>query len=78
MTKAVAPRTKPKAPSRRKPYGSSTRFMNRQELANLLGLHVETVKRREKTAGWPRPVRISSKVVIYDRTDIERFLQEAK
>jgi predicted DNA-binding transcriptional regulator AlpA len=51
--------------------------MNRQELANLLGVHVETVKRREKTDSWPRPVRITSKVVLYDRTDVERFLQEA-
>ena len=52
--------------------------MSRQEFANLLGLHVETIKRREKTAGWPHPVRIGSKVVLYDRSDIERFLQEAK
>jgi hypothetical protein len=74
MSKAL--RTKPKA--RRKPYGSSPRFMNRQEFATLLCLHVETVKRREKDPGWPHPVRVSSKTVLYDRTDVERFLQEAK
>jgi hypothetical protein len=52
--------------------------MNRQEFATLLCLHVETVKRREKDPGWPHPVRVSSKTVLYDRTDVERFLQEAK
>jgi predicted DNA-binding transcriptional regulator AlpA len=52
--------------------------MSRQEFANLLGLHVETIKRREKIEGWPRPVRIGSKVVLYDRGDIEKFLREAR
>jgi predicted DNA-binding transcriptional regulator AlpA len=67
---------KPKA---RKRYvrRTSSRFMQRQELADILAVHVETIKRREKTTkGWPRPVRIGSKIVMYDRADVERFLQE--
>jgi predicted DNA-binding transcriptional regulator AlpA len=75
MTKAA--RTKPKI-SRRKPSGSSSRFMSRQEFADLLGLHVETIKRKEGTDGWPRPVRIGPKTILYDRSDVEKFLQESK
>jgi hypothetical protein len=57
----------------------SQRFMSRYEFADLIGVHVETIKRREKEApGWPVPVKISRKIVMYDRGDIERFLQEAK
>jgi hypothetical protein len=53
--------------------------MSRQEFADLIAVDVETIQRREKRAkNWPTPVRISQKIVLYDRADVERFLQEAK
>jgi hypothetical protein len=67
---------KPK-PQRRQRRVSS-RFMSQQELADILAVNVQTVRRRAGTPGWPSPLRIGNKLVLFDRTDVERFLQEAK
>jgi len=55
----------------------SARFMSPQELADILAVNVQTVRRRAGTPGWPTPVRLGQKIVLFDRTDVERFLQEA-
>jgi hypothetical protein len=52
--------------------------MNQQELADILAVHVQTVRRKAGTPGWPTPVRLGQKIVLFDRSDVERFLQEAK
>jgi len=67
-------RTKPQRRQRR----VSSRFMSQQEFADLIAVNVQTVRRRAGTPGWPTPVKIGQKLVLFDRTDIERFLQEAK
>jgi len=56
----------------------SARLMSPQELADILAVNVQTVRRRAGTPGWPTPVRLGQKIVLFDRTDVERFLQEAK
>jgi hypothetical protein len=73
-----APAKKPA--KKRRPYVRrvSARFMDRQELASILAVHVETVKRREgKVHGWPTPVRVGNKAILYERSDVERFLRNA-
>jgi hypothetical protein len=72
---------KPKSQRQRRQRQVSARFTDQQGFADLLGLHVETIKRREKEGsieGWPTPIRIGGKIKLYERSDIERFLQESK
>jgi hypothetical protein len=71
---SVAKKPKPQRRVRR----VSPRFMSQQELADLIGVNVQTVRRKAGTPGWPTPVRIGQKLVLFDRTDIERFLREGK
>jgi hypothetical protein len=56
----------------------SARFMSQQELADILAVNVQTIRRKAGTPGWPTPVRLGQKIVLFDRTDVERFLREAK
>ena len=56
----------------------SARFMNQQELADILAVNVQTVRRKAGTPGWPTPIRFGQKIVLFDRTDVERCLQAAK
>ena len=59
----------------------SARFMSREEFADLIGVDARTIIRREKNGSipnWPRPVKIGYKIRLYDRIDVERFLQESK
>jgi predicted DNA-binding transcriptional regulator AlpA len=70
---------KPKA--RRCVRRISARFMSREEFADLIGVNVRTIIRNEGDGtikGWPTPVKIGNKIRLYDRSDVERFLQEAK
>jgi len=57
--------------------------MQRQEIADMIGVHVETIKVWESNPdrtpkGWPAPLRIGDKIVLYEREDIDRFLREAR
>jgi DNA-binding XRE family transcriptional regulator len=59
----------------------SARFMSREEFADLIGVDARTIIRREKNGSipnWPRPVKIGHKIRLYDRIDVERFLEESK
>jgi hypothetical protein len=59
----------------------SPRFMSREEFANILAVDVRTILRNEKKRTdkrWPTPIRIGSKIILYDRTDVESFLQQSK
>jgi excisionase family DNA binding protein len=51
--------------------------MDRSELAELLGIHTETVKRLEREKKLPQPSRFTGKIIRYDRAVIEQFLKEA-
>jgi predicted DNA-binding transcriptional regulator AlpA len=68
---------KSKAHRALRPKPRSHRYMDRDELAELLGVHRETIKRLEREKKVPQPIKISRKIVLYDRTAVERFLQEA-
>jgi DNA-binding transcriptional MerR regulator len=50
--------------------------MDRREFAELLGIHVETLKRLERQGKIPKPSRFGG-ILRYDRSVVERFLQEA-
>ena len=55
--------------------------MSRDEFANILAVDVRTILRNEKNRTdkrWPTPVRIGSKIILYDRVDVESFLQQSK
>jgi predicted DNA-binding transcriptional regulator AlpA len=59
----------------------SARFMTTLEFADLIGVTTRTIQRRTRDrdiAGWPTPVRITPTVLLYERADVERFLQEAR
>jgi predicted DNA-binding transcriptional regulator AlpA len=70
-----------KTKARRRQRKISPRFMSREEFANILAVDVRTILRNEKRKTdkrWPTPVRIGSKIILYDRTDVESFLQQSK
>jgi predicted DNA-binding transcriptional regulator AlpA len=52
-------------------------YLSRNDLAALLDVHLETIKRLEREGKLPAPVRITSKLVRYDKAVIEKFLQDA-
>jgi predicted DNA-binding transcriptional regulator AlpA len=52
-------------------------LLTRHDVAALLDVHFETVKRLERAGKFPRPVRITPKIVRYDKAAIEKFLQDA-
>jgi len=49
------------------------RFLTREEVAGLFRSHPRTVKRREASAGFPKPIQFGGKV-LYDRASIERWI----
>jgi predicted DNA-binding transcriptional regulator AlpA len=52
-------------------------LLTRHDLAALLDVHFETVKRLEREGRLPAPIRISSKVIRYDKAEVQKFLQDA-
>jgi hypothetical protein len=70
-------------PKKRKKYKRkiSARFMFTNEFADLLGVTNRTVQRRtadQSIEGWPTAIRIGSNITMYERSDVERFLFEAR
>jgi predicted DNA-binding transcriptional regulator AlpA len=53
-------------------------YITRQELAAALNLHLESIKRLERTGKLPQPIRITPKIVRYERSVIEQFLKDAR
>ena len=64
---------KPKTYRRRK----SKRLITRPQLAEELGIHVETAKRWERAGKLPRPYKFGGKVAFYDREQVEKAIQES-
>src|SRR6516162_6241311 len=52
-------------------------YLTRSDLAALLEVHFETIKRWEREGKLPRPSRFGPKVLRYDKRTIEKFLQDA-
>jgi hypothetical protein len=55
--------------------------MTTEEFADLIGVTTRTIQRRARDRdieGWPTPVRIGPNITLYERLDVERFLQEAR
>ena len=70
---------KPKLPLRKKRTYTrriSSRFMDRREFAEMLGIHIETLKRLERQGKIPKPSRFGG-ILRYDRSVVEQFLKEA-
>jgi excisionase family DNA binding protein len=63
---------------KKRPYKRriSPRFMDRHEFAELLAVHVETLKRLERKGKIPKPSRFGG-ILRYDRATVEQFLKEA-
>jgi hypothetical protein len=77
------PRTvqKPTAKRLRSVRRISARFMSTHEFADLIGVTARTIQRRTSDRsidGWPTPIRIGPTITLYERVDVERFLQEAR
>jgi hypothetical protein len=52
-----------------------------EEFADLLGVTSRTIQRRTADGsieGWPPAIRIGPNITLYERADVERFLQEAR
>jgi predicted DNA-binding transcriptional regulator AlpA len=59
----------------------SARFMITEEFADLLGVTSRTIQRRTADGsieGWPPAIRIGPNITLYERTDVERFLLQAR
>jgi predicted DNA-binding transcriptional regulator AlpA len=67
-----------KKPARPRTYTRriSSRFMDRREFAEMLGIHIETLKRLERRGKIPKPSRFGG-ILRYDRSVVEQFLKEA-
>jgi predicted DNA-binding transcriptional regulator AlpA len=67
-----------KKPARPRTYTrrTSSRFMDRREFAEMLGIHIETLKRLERQGKIPKPSRFGG-ILRNDRSVVEQFLQEA-
>jgi|HubBroStandDraft_2_1064218.scaffolds.fasta_scaffold276036_1 predicted DNA-binding transcriptional regulator AlpA len=52
-------------------------LLTRGDVAELLSVHTETVKRLEREKKLPPPLRITSKTIRHQRSSIEKFLKEA-
>jgi hypothetical protein len=52
-------------------------YLTRSDLAALLEVHFETIKRWEREGKLPRPSRFGPKILRYDKRAIEKFLQDA-
>jgi predicted DNA-binding transcriptional regulator AlpA len=52
-------------------------LLTRGDVAELLGVHTETVKRLERERKLPQPLRITNKTIRHQRAAIEKFLKEA-
>jgi hypothetical protein len=75
--------SKVQKPKTRKKYTRkiSDRFMITEEFADLLGVTNRTIQRRtadRSIEGWPAAIRIGPNITLYERTDVERFLLEAR
>ena len=55
----------------------ASRLMSRREVAALLGVHTETIKRYQRKGLLPAIV-LNSRLIRYERADVEKFLQSSK
>ena len=55
----------------------ASRFMSRREVASMLGVHTETIKRYQRKGLLPAIV-LNSRLIRYERTEVERLIQDGK
>ncbi len=55
----------------------ASRLMSRREVASMLGVHTETIKRYQRRGILPAII-LNSRLVRYERADVEKFLQSSK
>jgi predicted DNA-binding transcriptional regulator AlpA len=55
---------------------SSPEFLSRRQIATLLGVSTETIKRRDKS-GLLKSVRLNSRLIRYPRAEVDRMIKEA-
>ena len=67
----------PKLLKKSQPPKQESRLISRQQIALDLGIHLETVKRMESEGRLPPPLRISRKLIRYDRAAYEECLRAA-
>ena len=53
------------------------RYMSRRQVADLLGLHTETIKRYQHQ-GRLKAIILNSRLIRYERADVEKLLQSGK
>ena len=51
--------------------------MSRREVASMLGVHTETIKRYQRKGLLPAIV-FNSRLIRYERTEVERLIQDGK
>jgi excisionase family DNA binding protein len=61
-----------------KKFQSTERFLDRVGVAQLLGVHLETVKRMERDGRLPKPIAFGLRVVRHERAAIEKYLEQAR
>ena len=54
-----------------------SRLMSRREVASMLGVHTETIKRYQRKGLLPAIV-FNSRLIRYERTEVERLIQDGK
>lgn len=54
---------------------STPRFLNREQVADLLGISKSTLKLMSKTGNGPPEVRLSQDIIRFDRFQLEAWIQ---
>ena len=55
----------------------ASRLMSRREVAALIGVHTETIKRYQRKGLLPAIV-FNSRLIRYERTEVDRLIQDGK
>jgi excisionase family DNA binding protein len=71
----VAPKQKQKQKYR---IHKSARFLDRADLAEMLGVSLGTIYRMETDGRLPKPFAFGKKIVRWDRTEIEQLLEASR
>ncbi len=66
-----------KPPDKSDTRGQISRLMSRREVASMLGVHTETIKRYQRKGLLPAIV-FNSRLIRYERTEVERLIQEGR
>ena len=57
--------------------GEASRLLSRREVAALIGVHTETIKRYQRKGLLPAII-LNSRLIRYERADVEKLLQSGK